>query len=196
MMGARTKMLALVAGLLTATAIPLAGCAGSAENAGRSAPGTQQGVADVMREQMRPEVEQAPVAGQEPFDADTAPTFGSIDYDLTAMGPEMVYATVFDMMQYPEHYKGKVVRMEGPFYHTFFEPTETDYFYVIIQDATACCSQGLEFVWDDGSHTYPDEYPAAGTEVIVTGRFETYTEESSRYVHLVDASLETLEPSS
>lgn len=43
MMGTRTKALALVAVLLTAGALSLAGCAESAEGAGRSAPGTQQG---------------------------------------------------------------------------------------------------------------------------------------------------------
>ena len=35
----------------------------------------------------------------------------------------------------------------------------------------ACCAQGLEFVWGDGSHKYPDEYPAE-----VQGTFETYKE--------------------
>lgn len=36
--------------------------------------------------------------------------------------------------------------------------------------------QGLEFVWGDGSHKYPDEYPAEDTEIEVQGTFETYKE--------------------
>ena len=33
----------------------------------------------------------------------------------------------------------------------------------------ACCAQGLEFVWGDGSHKYPDEYPAEDAEIEVQG---------------------------
>ena len=39
--------------------------------------------------------------------------------------------------------------------------------YSIIKDALACCSQGLEFVWGDVSHVYPDEYPKDETEMQV-----------------------------
>ena len=55
--------------------------------------------------------------------------------------------------------------------------------------ATAYCAQGLEFVWDDGSHAYPDDYPADGEEVVVTGVFETYAEGEARYLHLVNANV-------
>ena len=34
----------------------------------------------------------------------------------------------------------------------------------------------MEFVWDDGSHAYPDEYPEENADVNVEGTFETYTE--------------------
>ena len=40
----------------------------------------------------------------------------------------------------------------------------------------ACCAQGLEFVWGDVSHKYPDEYPAEDTEIEVQGTFKTYKE--------------------
>lgn len=40
----------------------------------------------------------------------------------------------------------------------------------------ACCAQGLEFVWGDGSHKYPDEYPAEDTEIEVQETFETHKE--------------------
>lgn len=48
----------------------------------------------------------------------------------------------------------------------------------------------LEFVWGDGSRSWPDDYPEDGREVVVTGRFETYSEGEATYAHLVDASLE------
>lgn len=37
--------------------------------------------------------------------------------------------------------------------------TAMDYFFVIVRDATACCAQGIEFVWGDGSHDFPASIP-------------------------------------
>ena len=115
----------------------------------------------------------------------------TVDYDLTAMSSDMVYATVYQMMILPEDYEGKTFRMEGNFYATYYEPTQSYYYYCIIQDATACCVQGLEFVWGDGSHKYPDEYPEEYTDVVVEGTFETYREEGDEnlYCRLTDAVL-------
>lgn len=122
------------------------------------------------------------------------PKTTSVDYDLTAMSSDMVYATVYQMMADPDAYTGKTFRMAGVYYTTYYEPAAQYYHYCIIQDATACCAQGLEFVWGDGSHAYPDEYPAEGTEIVVQGTFETYTDEgdSYRYCRLKDASLESV----
>ena len=76
----------------------------------------------------------------------------TVDYDLTQMSSDMVYATVYQMMVTPEEYEGKTFRIDGNFYATYYEATKKYYFYCIIQDATACCAQGMEFIWDDGSH--------------------------------------------
>ncbi|NLL77206.1 MAG: hypothetical protein GX235_08155 [Clostridiales bacterium] len=115
-----------------------------------------------------------------------------VDYDLTAMGRDMVYATVYQLMVNPEEYVGKSIKMEGIYYASYYEPTAKYYHYVIIEDATACCSQGMEFIWDDGSHVYPEEYPENEARVVVTGIFETYREEGddNLYCRLNDASLE------
>ena len=114
-----------------------------------------------------------------------------VDYDLTQMGSDMVYATVYQMMSSPAQYEGKTFRIEGDFYAVYYEPTAKYYFYCIIQDATACCAQGMEFVWDDGSHIYPDEYPEENATVVVEGTFETYREEgdTNLYCRLKDAEL-------
>ena len=79
----------------------------------------------------------------------------TVDYDLTQMSSDMVYATVYQLMVKPDEYVGKTFRIDGNFYATYYEPTQKYYFYCVIQDATACCAQGLEFLWDDGTHVYP-----------------------------------------
>ncbi|MDO5126246.1 MAG: hypothetical protein Q4D54_00680 [Eubacteriales bacterium] len=114
-----------------------------------------------------------------------------VDYDLTQMNSNMVLSTVTQFMYYPDDYIGKIVRAEGLYY-----PIQADngniYHYVVIQDATACCAQGLEFVWKDDSHVYPDEYPPEESVIVVTGEFETYFENgdyNTMYCHLKNADL-------
>lgn len=116
----------------------------------------------------------------------------TVDYDLTQMSSDMVYATVYQMMVTPEEYEVKTFRIDGNFYATYYEATKKYYFYCIIQDATACCAQGMEFIWDDGSHIYPDEYPEDNAEIVVEGTFETYREDGDEnlYCRLSDAILQ------
>lgn len=123
---------------------------------------------------------------------DVRNTDGTVDYDLTQMSSDMVYATVYQMMVMPEEYEGKTFRIDGNFYATYYEATKKYYFYCVIQDATACCAQEMEFVWEDGSHIYPDEYPEDNAEIVVEGTFETYKEEGNQnlYCRLSDAILQ------
>ncbi len=181
----RSNLLVVLMAFCLSVMMSLTGCGG---DAGRTAPSSQQDVGSVLQEQTKQD--EGHVSEKGTFVGDSSPAFKKVDYDLTAMSSDMVYATVFDMVTNSSGYEGKIVRMKGPYQHVFFEATKKDYFYVVIQDATACCSQGLEFVWGDGSHAYPDDYPKDGTEVVVTGKFSSYVEESNNYIHLTDASLE------
>lgn len=109
-----------------------------------------------------------------------------IDVDLTRLSSTMVYSEVNNMMTAPESYVGKVVRMNGKL--AVYKYPERNYYTCIIKDATACCQQGMEFLWA-GDHKYPDDYPNEGDNIIVTGVFDIYYEGESKYVQLKDASL-------
>lgn len=112
-----------------------------------------------------------------------------VDVDLTLMGSDLVYATVYQMMSKPEEYEGKTIRIEGKYYASYYPITDKYYNYCLIADALACCSQGLEFELAGGA-VYPDDYPTDQSEVVVTGVFETYTEEAGQtfyYCRLRDA---------
>lgn len=111
-----------------------------------------------------------------------------IDVDLTLLNSIMVYSEVYNMMVTPEDYIGKIVKMKGNFVVYEDEAAGKNYYAVIIADATACCSQGLEFIWK-GEHSYPDDYPEQDTTITVVGRFQTYEENGNLYCHLVDADL-------
>lgn len=135
-------------------------------------------------------------ASQESSDTASSSSSGNtkVDYDLTAMGSDMVYATVYQMMIDPDAYTGKTIRMKGIYYSSYYEPTQQYYHYCIIQDATACCAQGLEFVWGSGEHFYPTEYPAENAEIIVEGTFDVYQKDNTenRYCRLLNSTLEVV----
>ena len=109
------------------------------------------------------------------------------DVDLTALSSTMVYAEVYNMIFEPAGYVGKTVKMEGMF--TRYEDTEGNAWNsCVIMDATACCSQGLEFVLTD-EYVYPDDYPEEGDDITVLGTFDTYKEDGYEFVTIRDAEL-------
>lgn len=122
---------------------------------------------------------------------ETTTNADGIDVDLSVMDMTMTYATVYQIMISPDEYVGKTIRVKGQYYPIYYEETGICYQYALIKDATGCCTQGMEFVWEDGNHVYPDEYPAEGTEILVTGIFETYMEDGdpNLYCRLKDASM-------
>lgn len=111
------------------------------------------------------------------------------DVDVTEFSSTMVYSQVYQMMSEPESYCGKTAKMKG--LYAVAETPEQTYFVCIIQDATACCAQGIEFVLTD-DYAYPDDYPSPNDEIVVAGTFSTYYEGEQLYCTLKDAVL--LEP--
>ena len=110
----------------------------------------------------------------------------SVDVDLTVLSSTLVYSEVYNMMCDPDEYIGKTVKMEGLFSYYHDDSTGKDYYACIIQDATACCAQGIEFVLTD-DYKYPDDYPEPGGEICVAGTFETYSEGNFIFMNLKDA---------
>ncbi len=113
----------------------------------------------------------------------------AVDVDLTAMSSSMVYSVVYDMMLEPESYIGYTVKMRGSFATLFDEKENKRLYACVIQDATQCCAQGVEFVLRD-DRQYPDDYPAEGEEITVTGVFDSYTEGHYIYCVLNDAVMD------
>lgn len=120
------------------------------------------------------EPEQAQPAEAFPDD-EPSQSASNLDVDLTTLSSTMVYSEVYNMMYEPDRYVGKRIKMDGQF--AVYEDPNTGAVYTacIIMDATACCSQGLEFVLA-GEKTYPDDYPKLGSEITVTGTFQLYDE--------------------
>lgn len=117
------------------------------------------------------------------------------DIDLASMSSTMVYSEVYAMVNEPDKYIGKKVRMAGQF--ALYSAFDTEgnpipgqnYYACVIADATACCSQGIEFVLA-GDYKYPQDYPDLWSDIVVSGIFNTYDEHGKIYCHLVDAVFE------
>lgn len=112
-----------------------------------------------------------------------------VDLDLTALSSTMVYSEVFNMMMAPEEYEGKTIKMDGVC--NVYQDSETGktYYACIVQDATQCCSQGLEFVLDESQYEASD-YPENGDEIVISGDFSTYTEGDYQYITILNSVLE------
>ena len=108
----------------------------------------------------------------------------AVDVDLTQLSSTMVYSEVYAMVYEPEQYIGKTVKMQGLFATQEYNGARL--FACIVQDATACCAQGLEFEMAEAL-VYPDDYPEPGEEITVVGTFDTYKEEHDEnyYIYLV-----------
>ena len=117
-------------------------------------------------------------------DAPTAQeTPAAADVDLTGLSTTMLYAEVNNIMTNPENYMGKTIKIVGPYNVSYYDKTGLSYHYVLIEDATACCQQGIEFLWK-GDHKYPDDYPQAQTRIEVFGVFGSYEELGQTYYYL------------
>ena len=114
--------------------------------------------------------------------------YSKIDVDLTKMSSTMVYTEVYNMMSDPDKYVGKVVKMKGNSGYYLDESTSKYYFACIIQDATACCSQGIEYVLNR-NYKIPLDYPEMDAEITIVGKFDTYVEGDYKYLTLKNAEL-------
>lgn len=196
----RNRMRQIIA-ILLVTALLCAGCGTSQSN--KDVPASQ--AEDVTQAQNTKQTESGSESSlpeetteedtQSVAQEDTGYAANGVDYDLTEMDGDMVYAMVYQLMIDPETYIGKTFRIRGQYSMVYVKSTGNRYHYCIIKDALACCAQGLEFVWDDGSHVYPDEYPKEDQEIEVKGTFETYQEQGddNLYCRLTDASLQVEE---
>ena len=114
---------------------------------------------------------------------------GKVDYDLSSMGPDLVYATIYQMMIDPKSYVGKSFKVTGNYYSSYSKENDQYYHFCMVKDAAACCAQGLELLWADESMNRHENCPDEEALVTVEGVFETYEEGQNTYGRLKDVRL-------
>lgn len=105
----------------------------------------------------------------------------AVDLDFTRMSSTMVYAYVYNIVCSPEDFLGQRFRIGGISDQSYWDQTDTVYHYVVIEDATACCAQGLEFVLTSED----DAYPLPGANIEISGEWAQYEEDWEIYFHIL-----------
>ena len=72
----------------------------------------------------------------------------NVDVDLTVLSTTMAYAEINNILTNPDGYMGKTVKMKGRYYSSFYDVTGMTYHFVVIEDATSCCAQGVLHRYD------------------------------------------------
>ena len=109
-----------------------------------------------------------------------------VDYDLSVLSDTMMYSQVYNMIYNPDQYLGKTVRILAPLDQYSDEETGKLHYVCLIQDATACCTQGIEFEPMDENTVVPPK----GSTVLVSGTFDTFMTGPFLHCVLRDAVLE------
>lgn len=170
--------------ILLLVAICFSVCACGQADTSRTKKNNTKTVEDILNEAQDEKTESETESSQaQTFTADNL-SGKNCDVDLTSMNSTMVYSEVNNMMVNPDDYIGKTIKMKGQF--SVYNGQYKNYFACVIADATACCSQGIEFTLQK-ERKYPEEYPETGTEITVIGEFETYLEDGKKYCQLKDA---------
>ena len=100
-----------------------------------------------------------------------------VDLDLSRMNPNMRYAEITQVTQEPEKYVGKTARLVG-YFRPYPDGDKNGTFTknriaLEMPDQAGCCAAVVEFVLKEP----PAKLPAVGTEVVVEGVLETYTQD-------------------
>ncbi|SDB15327.1 hypothetical protein SAMN02910298_00825 [Pseudobutyrivibrio sp. YE44] len=165
-------------------AFSFAGCGDNVENAEKDMVNT-----DSIEGQEEPMSDSQNSGDPQPDSEAESTADPTVDIDLTAMSSTFIYSEVYNMMMEPLAYVGKTVKMEGNCGIYVDEQTGKKYYACIVQDATQCCSQGLEFVLDENQYSEAD-YPNEGDEVTITGEFSTYEENGGTYLTMKNAVMQ------
>lgn len=158
----------------------LTGCTNNSSVNNRTA-NTQSDVGSILQAQS--ETAATTAAQTENTNAGNGGTaYSKIDVDLTKMSSTLIYSEVSNMMDSPNIYIGKVIKINGKCNIIDDPSTSKRYYTCIVQDATACCAKGIEFETDDKS-----SYPNPNEQIEVTGVFTVYTEGPFKYCTLKNA---------
>ena len=112
---------------------------------------------------------------------------GAVDVDLVRMSSTVAYAQANEMLENPEEYEGKTVRLEGLFYAYDESVLGESYYACAVSDATSCCTVEIEFTFPEEEE--PEDLPEEEEEIEVVGTFEVFQRGDYTFCRLKDAKV-------
>ena len=119
--------------------------------------------------------------GGETSDADVPK---QIDIDLSEMSNVLAYSQISSILDSPDDYLDKTIRINGQYLASFYEETDSYYHFVVVADSSLCCQYYLEFELS-GESAYPNDYPEENANIEVVGVFARYDELGETFYHLL-----------
>ena len=68
-----------------------------------------------------------------------------VDVNLSDLGTTMLFAEITNIMNDPEGYLGKVIKIHGGYFNIYDEESNQYIHFVLILDEAGCCEQGFQF---------------------------------------------------
>ncbi len=110
-----------------------------------------------------------------------------VDYNFYEMSSTLIYGQVYNLIVDAHAYVDKSFRVEGEFQTSTRNDGKTLY-YLVINDATGCCPQGLELQFQEGI-----QKPSVGDVISVDALAQVYQYGESEYVYLDVTSMLVIE---
>lgn len=99
--------------------------------------------------------------------------------DLTQLSGTMAFAQVNAIGRAPADYEGVVMKVQGVYYASYNPYSDQQYHYVMVEDSTVCCAQGLEFTWIG-----EQEFPQENARVEITGVWGGHEEDGGLFYYI------------
>lgn len=107
-----------------------------------------------------------------------------VDFDLSIMTSTLAFAQMQNIMQGPDNFIGKTMKIKGEYSSAYFGKTQQFYHFISVVDQITCCQETMEFILAGKKKTIQD-YPYEGDQIELTGTFKKYIEEEKPFYHLV-----------
>lgn len=101
------------------------------------------------------------------------PDTNGVDLDLSGLSITMVQAEYERIISNADDYIGKTIKVFGSFRTYLTDDAGGIAYYVIIIPGDDCCQMGFEFK-RDGNYTFPDDYPAQNSMILISGTLDRH----------------------
>ncbi|MCL2014189.1 MAG: hypothetical protein FWG69_04290 [Oscillospiraceae bacterium] len=107
-----------------------------------------------------------------------------VDVDLTSMNETMLSAELNNIKENPDDYLGKTIKINGDYFPSYDQANNKYYHSVITKsDPNNCCTEGILFSRNE-NYKYPEDYPAEGSKIEMTGLLKKAEEQGYFYPYL------------